>query len=85
LRILDGVIDVGMRGGEMRRILAHDPKIAAALTKIEADQASLHTKIAAEQALASDKGAADNVPSTSGLNAHGESLSSSASAAASQT
>ena len=46
----------------MRRILAHDPQIAAALSKIEADQGSLHSRIAAEKDRPSDK-ANTSVPS----------------------
>lgn len=41
MKILDGVIDVGMRSGEMRRILAHDPAVASALETIGREQDSI--------------------------------------------
>lgn len=62
LRILDGVIDVGMKGGEMRRILAHDPQVAAALSKMEAEQTRLHTRIDAEKDVSADKSALATAP-----------------------
>lgn len=40
LKILDGVVDIGMKGGEMRRILAHDPQIALALEKMQREAAA---------------------------------------------
>lgn len=45
LKILDGVVDVGMRNGEMRRILEHDPDIAKALNKISAEQKAIEAHI----------------------------------------
>lgn len=45
MKILDGVVDVGMRNGEMRRILAHDPDIAKALDKIQADQSKIEEQL----------------------------------------
>ena len=47
LKILDGVVDIGMKGGEMRRILAHDPQIALALEKMQREAAAYSDQVAA--------------------------------------
>lgn len=38
LKVLDGIVDIGMRQGEMRRILAQDSELSRALDDIKARQ-----------------------------------------------
>lgn len=63
LKILDGVVDVGMRNGEMRRILEHDPDIAKALEKISIEQKAIEAHIAESKQTRQES---SNEPSPSG-------------------
>ena len=61
LRILDGVVDIGMRSGEMRRILSQDPVIIKALKTMQDDlHVSQQTETEATEASTSTK--SDRMP-----------------------